>query len=174
MALALTAIVGGNDSNSYVTIEEANTELAYRFDSRAWFDAGTTDDDKIIALFMACRKIDSKQFIGVRYNETQALQFPRCMSDTVRRITDNVYMRDSSIPVLPKDLKLAQILEANEILNRKDTFIYDRQTRERIIREGVQWIQIGETYERYNKAYVSEFYSVEAENLLTGLIRRGY
>lgn len=174
MAIAIDATVAGITSNSYVTISEANEELQYRFDATVWNDVATTDADKTIALVMACRKIDSKTFCGTKYSLEQALSFPRYLKDTVRRITDDLVVRDDSLPVMPKDLKLAQILEANEILNRKDTFVYNRQTRERIIREGVQWIQIGETYERYNKEYVSEFYSIEAETLLSGLIRRGF
>ena len=174
MALTLTATIGGEDSNSYVTVEEADAELAYRFDSKAWFDVNTTDDDKIIALFMACRKIDSKQFIGVRYDEAQALQFPRYMADTVRLITDSIFMRDSNIPVMPRDVKLAQILEANEILSRKDSIVYNRTTREQLIREGVKSIRSGNTAETYDKSMIGEFYSAEAENLLSGLIRKGY
>lgn len=174
MALTIDATFAGTSSNSYVTLDEANNELQYRFDAATWNDAGTTDTDKIIALVMACRKIDCKEFNGIKYTLEQALSFPRYLRDTIRTTESNYIFVDETIPVMPNDVKLAQILEANEILNRKDTFVYNRQTRERIIREGVQWIQMDTTYERYNKAYLSEFYSIEAEQLLSGLIRKGF
>lgn len=172
MAIVFDATLAGVNSNSYVTVDEADTELEVRFDSAEWGSANDTDKQK--ALIMACRAIEAKDFLGVKYTLNQSLSFPRNFKDTTRTLQGNLIFIDGSIPVLPKDLKLAQILEANEILKRKDTLVNNRQTRDGIIREGVQWIQIGETYERYNKAYVSEFYSKEAEHLLSGIIRRGY
>lgn len=174
MALTINATSGSIDANSYVTIEEANGELAYRIDTATWNNVNTTDDMKIQCLVTACRKIDSYNFHGNVAYETQALKFPRYMKDVLKSTSNDTWMIDGTYPLVPKNVKLAQILEANEIMKRYMSEANELMDRDDIIREGVAWIQNGETYERYDITFKKEFLSAEAERLLHGVIKRTF
>ena len=75
MALVIDATVGGANSNSYVTLAEANTYFEARLHVSNWTDA--TDDTKNRALVMATRRINQETFYGTRETTTQRLAFPR-------------------------------------------------------------------------------------------------
>jgi hypothetical protein len=173
MAVAINATEGGADSNSYVTLAEANAELEYVFDSE-WSSA--TDDEKTIALVLAARKIDSFGYYGTIAYETQKMQFPRYFRETSRTATllsgATSYIQRNDVPITPENVKTAQIHEAHEIIKMKKLLANNRTTREDLIRQGVKWVQMGENvYERYEKSYLEPFISPVAQRLMQGIIK---
>lgn len=177
MAIEIDATIAGVNSNSFVTIQEADDEIGYRFDSTAWDAASNIDKTK--ALVMACRKICGYAFHGVPYSTEQKLPFPRYYKDLVVNISvNNVNSESVTVeyePIIPENIRLAQILEANEILKMKDTLVNNLDTREGLIRQGVTWFQLSaDSYEKLDKTYVKDFISKEAERLLYGVIKTGF
>jgi hypothetical protein len=59
----------------YITVEDAETYFSGRLNSDAWDDS--TDQEKLKALITATRRIDSLNYIGVKANALQDLEFPR-------------------------------------------------------------------------------------------------
>lgn len=75
MAFTFDATSGGEDSNSYCTVEQADDYFAGRLNVDAW-DA-LTDSDKEKVLVMATTRIEAERFGGEKTSGTQSLQFPR-------------------------------------------------------------------------------------------------
>ena len=74
--IVLDATVGGVDSNSYVTLDEANTYFLSRANSTAWNDI-TDDEIKKSLLISATDRIDFESFDGFLVDTAQSLSFPR-------------------------------------------------------------------------------------------------
>ena len=72
----LDASVGGAGSNSYITVEAAETYFLSRLHADAW-DAADGDDDKASALIMATARLDAEPYYGCRVTSTQSLVWPR-------------------------------------------------------------------------------------------------
>lgn len=96
MALTIDATVGGANSNSYVTLLEANNYFEARLYSDTWNNA--QDDVKNRALVMATRRIGQETFYGDRATDTQKLPFPRI---NIGRL-DGVEL-DNTIPDILKE-----------------------------------------------------------------------
>ena len=96
MALVIDATLNGANSNSYVTLAEANTYFDSRLHVATWTAA--TDDDKNRALVMATRRIDQEDFYGDRETTTQALKFARINIGYLDGI-----LLDSTIPLMLKE-----------------------------------------------------------------------
>ena len=80
MSITIDATVSGEDSNSYVTLVEANSYL----EAVPWFYAtwsALTDAVKNSWLVFSTRAIDRMNFVASRYDEDQALEFPRTITD---------------------------------------------------------------------------------------------
>jgi len=75
MALVIIADVGGTNSNSYVTLAEANTYFDARLHTSSWTNAN--DDTKNKSLVMATRRIEQEKFYGDRASTTQRLKWAR-------------------------------------------------------------------------------------------------
>lgn len=60
---------------SYVTISEASNYFDTHLNTNAWDEA--SDKDRLKALYMGTRDIDSLNFLGDKTSETQEHQFPR-------------------------------------------------------------------------------------------------
>ena len=91
--MAVTIIV---NSNSYVTLEEANNILELVFDSSEW--SALTDEQKKVCLINATNKINLLFVKGEKLDSSQELTFPR---DWETAVSNNV--------------KMAQCYEALEI-----------------------------------------------------------
>ena len=65
----------------YGTISDGDTYFATKLRATAW--TGATDADQEKALNMATRAIDQLNFKGDKYDEDQALEFPRDEDETV-------------------------------------------------------------------------------------------
>ena len=74
--MALDATVGGNSSNSYLSVADADAIIDERVgDTSAWTDAETSDKEK--ALISATRRLDQQTFQGCKTVSTQSLKWPR-------------------------------------------------------------------------------------------------
>jgi hypothetical protein len=63
------------NTNSYATVEEANTYFSDRLDVAAWTDA--PDSQKSQSLISATMQLDDLRWVGVAVSENQPLAFPR-------------------------------------------------------------------------------------------------
>lgn len=75
MAIIIDATQGGTNSNSYVTLLEADTYFEARLHVATW--TNSTDDDKNRSLVMATRRLEQETYYGDRATSTQRLKFPR-------------------------------------------------------------------------------------------------
>lgn len=75
--MALDVTVGGEDSNSYLTVLEADAYFLTRLGGSLWADAATTTARKEAVMITATRKINNLGFYGCKISEFQALAFPR-------------------------------------------------------------------------------------------------
>ena len=72
--MALDATVGGENANSYLTVEEADAYFTERMHSTDW----SASVDKEAALITCTRLLDRNvKWSGVKASETQALDWPR-------------------------------------------------------------------------------------------------
>ena len=70
MAVTITV-----NSNSYVTLEEANEIIEGVYDNKEW--QNLTNEQKTVALINAAKKIDNMYFKGKKLSDNQEMQFPR-------------------------------------------------------------------------------------------------
>ena len=75
MAPVLNATLAGPESNSYVTLADADT-IAGNMPFYAEWDA-TTDEDKTIALIVSTNWLETLDYVGDRCAATQNLKWPR-------------------------------------------------------------------------------------------------
>tara|TARA_R100000234_G_scaffold117329_1_gene95607 strand:+ start:604 stop:1164 length:561 start_codon:yes stop_codon:yes gene_type:complete len=129
MAITIVATVGAANSNSYLSLTDAQALIdgfIQDDDGVAW--DSSTDDQKNRALFTATQRIDRERFLGAKATNTQALQWPR---DGVRkpdtftntysagfpfRLTTDYYTTTE----IPEQIKYAQIVLAVYLNNNKD------------------------------------------------------
>ncbi len=114
MALVLDATVGGANSNTYITLADAETVMEGVFYKDSW--SAATDPNKNIALVQATRMIDEQMdWYGTRTDiDGQALEFPR-WNCPMRPGSDGYYdYFDDNI--IPTWLENATAIMANSIL----------------------------------------------------------
>lgn len=76
MAITLTATVGSEDANSFVTLDEAHAYFDAQPDSERWWRlAGSLEQQR--ALIEAAAEFNRKKWRGLRVDEIQALAWPR-------------------------------------------------------------------------------------------------
>ena len=110
MAATINATIKGENSNSYVTLSEANDYFDTSPDSSTW--TNKTDDQKKRSLISAARWIDTLVFYGDRCDDGQALKFPRNNYQV-----DGVELACSKIP---NNIKYAQYELARALANDTD------------------------------------------------------
>jgi hypothetical protein len=177
--VAIRATLGGADSNSYVTLAEAEACFADRLRAEAWTSASDADKEK--ALLTACRHIEACRIrvhrrpygypgelpdaMGRPYdplapsNPDQALSFPR------KKDEDNA--GDYAIPKRAKD---AQCEEALALLARGT----EQERRRALQAAGVTSFSVdglSESYGAPGAAHPLE--SAEARTLLAPFIDKG-
>ena len=107
MALAIDATVGGEDSNSYVTLSEAETYFESKFYGSDW--TSLSDDNKNITLVESTRMIDYLYVFNGTITNTdprQALSFPR----TSVRDCEGILIDSDIIPEQVKNATYEQAL----------------------------------------------------------------
>lgn len=117
--MAFDATIAGEDSNSYITLEEAN-EYASERGHANWDDLD--DEDKIAALVNAAEFLDNqygKRLAGRKATASQYLQFPRL---GIAGITDKKDEFGEYILIIPKKVKYAQMELALAYLEKNGSF----------------------------------------------------
>ena len=110
--MAIDATVGGANSNSFGTREEADTFFEDRLYTSTWDAASDASKDK--ALITACQRISEERFFGERATTTQALPWPRlCVRNQDAGAYSDLYYDSDEIPTR---LKQAQFIYAQELL----------------------------------------------------------
>ena len=110
MAATINATIKSETANSYVTLTEANSYFETVPSSTTWDDK--TVDQKNRALIAATRWIDTFVYQGDRFDENQALKFPRTNYQV-----DRVELSCSTIP---NNIKYAQYELARALANDTD------------------------------------------------------
>lgn len=95
--MPITATPGSPNSDSFVTLAEAESYQANRLHNAAW--ASASDPDKEAALKWATRLLDNQKWVGRRVDEEQALRWPRY--DVYDQ--DDFYVDSASIPQFLKN-----------------------------------------------------------------------
>ena len=177
--MAIDATVGGENSNSYVSLAEAETFFVDRLHVDAWSGANSADKEK--ALLTACRHVEACRIrfhrrpygypgelpdaMGRPYdplapsNPDQALSFPR------KKDKDN-----AGDYAIPKQVKDSQCEEALAMLARGA----DQERRRALQAAGVTSFSVdglSESYGSPGAAYPLE--STEARQLLAPFIDKG-
>jgi hypothetical protein len=98
-------------TNSYVTVDEANTYFADRIDVAAWTAA--TDTQKAQALVTATKIFNDMSWNGVAVSESQPLAFPRIGFYFDPRVGSNIRLQDT----LPTRILEATFELAYHLLN---------------------------------------------------------
>jgi len=112
MALSLDTTVAGSAANSYASLAEAAAyfEAVPSF-AATW--AELTEEQQAAWLIEAARAVDRHDFLGQRYEQDQALAFPRRLPDGSVAATDI-----EGVLIVPATVKAAQ-LEAVRWLKRE-------------------------------------------------------
>lgn len=124
MAVVVITTIGGKDSNSYVSVAEADAYFAKRLNADAWEAA--PEDSRAKALILATSYIDQIGFTGKKASTDpqdsdsyQALEWPRQpdMSDeymlginhlyTFRDVNQKLWISKDGTPIIPIKLKEA-------------------------------------------------------------------
>jgi len=159
--VAIDAAVGGENSNSYVTLAEAETYFADRLRVDAWSGASSADKEK--ALLTACRHLERHRFWdggGPAFTDPrQRLTFPR------KRDTDEV-----GNYVIPQPVKDAQCEEALALLARGA----EQERRRALQAAGVTSFSVDGLSESYAPGAAGQMIeNAEARSLLAPYICKG-
>lgn len=76
MPVTIDATVGGVNANSYVTLAAAEAHFDERLNTGDW-DGAANDEEKKKALIQATRRLDQIDWDGRKFEDDQALQWPR-------------------------------------------------------------------------------------------------
>jgi hypothetical protein len=122
--MSIIATVGAADSDSYVTLDEANTYFSAVFNNNLWTEL--VEDKKERALKTATRVIDtlsfpgSKKSVSLEGSDTyQALKFPR--SNTINEDGEYiipVYIKNATCEQAMHMIRFGEIMEQNIALQK--------------------------------------------------------
>jgi len=116
------------NTNSYVTVDDADDYLDTRIDSANWF--GSTYANKESALVTATLVLDNQAWVGSAVSSSQALAWPRKNAT----YTDNRMGRTTTFGTtdIPADLKTAVYEQALHLIDNEDLLQQKTQTFESI------------------------------------------
>lgn len=117
-------------SNSYISLEEADSYMQEKFKPTGWFDLGYSV--RIKALKEATTSIDTLVFKGKKYDYNQLLSFPR----------------DITNGDIPEAVKKATCEEALSLINDITSPEYSRRIE--LQRQGVVEVKFGDSHEKYD------------------------
>jgi hypothetical protein len=116
------------NTNSYVTIAEADTYFETRIDANEFTSA--SDDLKEEALVTATQLIDNRAWIGIAVSSSQSLAFPRKQATYYDpRMGQDITIADNEIP---SQVKIAVYEQALHLLQNEDLLAQKTQTFESI------------------------------------------
>lgn len=111
--MALIATVGGASSNSYVTMDEADTYFSTRLSMEQWIEY--TESLQESALLEAAERLDQEEYLGQIVSHEQAMKFPRYgIIDEESRVVIST--------TIPQRVKNAQCELALALLISPETF----------------------------------------------------
>ena len=110
MAATIDSTIKGASANSYASLSDSNDYFDTSPDSSSW--TNNTDDEKKRALISATRWIETLVLYGDRWDECQALKFPRTNYQV-----DGVELACTTIP---NNIKYAQYELARALANDTD------------------------------------------------------
>ena len=166
-----TLVVG---TNTYISLADAKTYFTYQLYSTNWDLA--SDEQKTKALILACKKIDRQIIVGIKADETQALEFPRALyiyddfwldsnvDGQLNMSQNGNWYIESTVAQCVKD---AQCQEAEAILRLGTSYSVNK--RQDLQSQGVKSFSIGnlsETYSIQSTNRVGKLYSQEAQELI--------
>lgn len=155
MSVDVVDTVGGDSSNSYLSVADATAILNLLLGSDAWTSA--SEDDQGRALIMATRQIDSNRFQGYPITSTQALAWPR-----------NIQKEAPS--AIPEDVKQACAEQALWVLqNATSGGLSDRQ---QLQAQGVSSYTIGNLSETFRGGFQYGGLCSGSQRYLQGYISR--
>jgi len=147
MAVTIDATVGGDDTNSYLTLAAADTIAESLMNTDGW-DAAT-DAAKNIALVQATADIDTLKFRGRKWywqyqNESddnfQALEFPRTMRyDEYDGYDVKLVPSESSTLTIPVKVQRATVVQAIHLIDFHEEFRAASRARD----SGIKEIEVG-------------------------------
>ena len=106
------------NTNSYVTVDNADSYFETRIDSAAWFDA--SDEVKEQALVTATQLVDDNAWIGSAVSPSQALAWPRKYAIYYdQRLGQEISF---SVTEIPERLKTAIYEQALHLVNNEDLY----------------------------------------------------
>src|SRR6056300_1038342 len=116
------------NTNSYVTIAEAETYFETRIDSSEWFEA--SNDVQEQALVTATQLIDDRSWIGIAVSPSQALAWPRKEAIYYDpRMGQDITIAEDEVP---SKVKFAVYEQALHLLQNEDLIAQKTQTFESI------------------------------------------
>lgn len=160
----LNATLGGADSNSYASFEEAEQYFSFRLNSSIWDNAQETD--KVKALIMATQCFERMEFVGQKaslikegQDGHQALLWPRYPVVTdpyslgipwLQSVTGYEEWIDKDYkPIIPKLLKEAQFEQAFYLL----ASVQGIDKRASLRAQGLDSFIVGKTRETYGSPH---------------------
>jgi len=146
-------------TNTYISLEDANTYFTTKLNSNIWDSSNDTDKSK--ALIQATNNIDMLLFQGVKRIPTQALQFPRYFS--YYKLNTDMFITELDIPV---EVEKACCEEAIALL----TNIVSPNQRYELQRQGVKSVSFGDASESYTAGLNNTLISTTAKQLLSPYI----
>jgi len=164
-SITLDVTPGGEDSNSYNIVAQAETYLDGHLDESVWNDNPEFQEAALVA---AARQMNMLVYRGSRYSSTQALAFPRSVHVS------------SGNPYISQDVRFAQVEQALFMLKQMVRG-GSSDAREQLIAAGVTKAQIGDVVEEYEKPGIAQTRVTLSERArgylrpyLAGTVRRGF
>lgn len=115
--MTLISSYGGPDSNSYVSVTEANSFIKTAIiDNTSWTSA--TNATKQAALMEASRDVDSRKYVGTRFFSEQHLEFPRQLKSRFPfdRTVNTTITQDLNQRRMQRNVKEATCFQALHLL----------------------------------------------------------
>jgi len=116
------------NTNSYVSIADANEYFDTRIDSANWFSAIT--DVKEQALVTATLMVDENAWLGSAVSSSQALAWPR--KNVIYYSNKMGQQMTIADTVVPEQVKIAVYEQALHLINNEDVLLGQTQTYESI------------------------------------------
>ena len=155
MAVVLDDTVGGEDSNTYINLADAEIYFEKRLDSTDWDNA--TDAVKDEALAMATRMLDDAyNFVGTIHTSAQALRWPRSYVYDI----DGRYLTPEAIP---EEIRNATCEQALYAMGR------DVTSTPTILSQGLKYAKVGPLEVEASLAFQQSGISSNATASLKGL-----
>ena len=177
--MAIEATVGGENSNSYITLAEAEAYFAERLHADAW--AGASEADKEKALLTACRRIEAHRLqvhrrpYGFPYDLPNALDRPAdplapADPDQALSFPRQRDLDQSGNYAIPDQVKQAQCEEALALLAQGA----EQERRRSLQATGVKSFSVDGLSETYETGAARQMLiSAEARSLLAPFVDRG-